>query len=73
MLWLIRLVFESCITSPFSVKTWRAFIGSLTNSFGTMKGPSGPKVSWFLPTSQSEPPIFRSPRPPRSETSICTV
>ena len=61
------------MTWSFSVNVWRVFIGSFTNSFGTMNGPSGPNVSWFLPISQSEPPILRSPRPPRSETSIWIV
>ena len=73
MLWFMRLVAESCITSPFSLKVCFRFSGFATNSLGTMNGPSGAKVSWFLPTSQSDPPIFRSPRPPRSETSIWMV
>ena len=44
MLWLIRFVFESCITVPLRLKTCRVFIGSFTNSLGTMNGPSGPNV-----------------------------
>jgi hypothetical protein len=62
-------VFASCISSPLSVNLMPRFFGSRTNSFGTMKGPSGAKVSWDLPMSQSVPRRL-SPRPPRSETSF---
>src|SRR5678815_1913391 len=55
MLWLMLRVFESCITMPFRYIVCRVFIGSLMNSFGTMKGPSGPNAVSYthltLPTS----------------------
>ena len=40
---------------PLSVNFTGSFCGFGTNSFGTMNGPIGANVSWFLPITQSEP------------------
>ena len=48
-------VVASCITLSFSTNFTGSARGSVTNSFGVMKGPIGAKVSCDLPISQSEP------------------